>query len=117
PTATNPGFVYEVEVTDKDRVDLIDPVREIADGAPGPLNALHYQHNGQPIVLLGGVSSLLAGLLRVPIPTPPGAAATTAQTLNVSPHLAGIVAALRDAEILARGSIPAACVVKRHSVS
>jgi hypothetical protein len=115
PTVLNPSFVYEVEINAAHGVDLVDPVKEIADGAPPPLSALHYQHNGAPIVLLGVVSPWLSAFLHTPVPMPPGST-TSPPILNVSPHLWGFVAALRDAEILARGAVPSACVTKRHGV-
>ncbi len=114
PTARDPGVVYEVEINDGDGVELIDPVKEIANGAPNPLSPVNYQHNGDPTVLLGIVSPVMGAFLRTAIPTPPGA--TTTPALHVSSHLSGLVAALRDAEILARGHIPANCVAKRWNV-
>jgi hypothetical protein len=116
PTALNPAYVYEVEINDTHRVHLIDPVKEVAAGAPNPLDSHQYQHNGHPNVLLGVVWALLAPLLRVAVVLPPGAATSATHTVNIGPHLWAIVAALRDAEILAIGTIPAACIAKRHSV-
>ncbi len=116
PTVHDPAYVYEVEINNSHGVHLVDPVKEIAAGAPDPLAPQNYQHNGSPNVLLGVVSTFLAPLLRLPIATPPGAVTVGAHTLNLGPHLWALVAALRDAEILAFGTVPTACVVKRHSV-
>ena len=116
PTALNPGFVYEVEVNASHGVDLIDPVKAVATGAPDPLSSVNYQHNGSPTVLLGVVSPVFGRLLFTPIPVPPGAVSPATHTLSMGSHVWALTAALRDAEILVRGSVPASCVVRRHSV-
>jgi hypothetical protein len=104
PTIHNPAYVWEIEIKDTHGVTLIDPVKEMAAGAPGPLDPHPYQHNGDPNVLLGVVWSAVAPiLLSRPVALPPGAATSATHTLNVSKYVWGLVAALRDAEILAVG--------------
>jgi len=115
PTKLAPGFVYELEITDASGVQLIDPVKEIAAGAPPPLSAVPYQHDGHQTVVLGVASALLAGFLRRPI-IQPGTVSPMARSATISAHLRGLVAALRDAEILAIGTIPRNCVVNRYDV-
>ena len=53
PTIHNPAYVWEVEIDASRGVHLIDPVKEIALGAPTPLDPNPYQHNGNQNVLLG----------------------------------------------------------------
>lgn len=116
PSSVNPGYVYEIEINDSHGVELIDPVKAIANGAPDPLNPSPYQHNGYPSALIGIITSLLAPLLLDPLPVPP-TSTVTAPTLHVSGHMRGIAAALRDAEVLAVRIVPTACVVNRWAVS
>ena len=116
PTASDPAYVYEFEINAAHGVALIDPVKQVAAGAPNPVDANPYQHNGYPYVMLGITWPLMSFLLRTPVPTPPGAATSAAPVARVGPHLWAMVAALRDAEILAVGNIPTGCVIKRHSV-
>jgi hypothetical protein len=116
PTLDNPAYVYEIEIDERHEVKLIDPVKEIAAGVPSPHDSHPYQHNGDQIVLLGVVSPRMDALLRLPVKMPPGAATSSTHTLNLSRHLWGLVAALRDAEVLAFGTVPAACVVNRYPV-
>jgi hypothetical protein len=116
PTARDPAYVYEIEINAAHGVMLIDPVKEVANGAPNPLDPNPYQHNGHPNVMLGVTWPLMASLLRLPVPVPPGAATSAAPTARIGPHLWAMIAALRDAEILAIGDIPSGCVLRRYSV-
>lgn len=115
PTASDPAYVYEVEINASHGVALIDPVKQVVTGAPSPLDPNPYQHNGHPYIMLGITWPLAAFLLRMPVPMPPGAAASATPMARVGPHLWAMVVALRDAEILAVGNIPTGCVINRHS--
>jgi hypothetical protein len=115
PTVHDPAYVWEVEINASHGVALVDPVKEIAAGAPNPLDPNPYQHNGDQNVLLGVMWHVLAPILHLPVAMPP-TAVTGAHTINISPHLRALIHALRDAEILAVGTVPAACIVMRHDV-
>lgn len=56
-TATNPGYVYEVEIDEMPgapkNVQVIDPVKVIAASLPDPPTSIPYQHDGYPGILLG----------------------------------------------------------------
>lgn len=119
-TAANPGFVYEIEI-DKPAprgLVLIDPTKEVADALPKPLDSVPpYQHDGGPEFLLGVVDpvGMPAHLTAPYLQPPPGGG--TARPPNLSIDLETLVRALRDAEILALGSIPAHCILRRIAVS
>ena len=115
PTATAPGYIYELEIDDTSGVTLIDPVKEIAADAPGPLVNPGYQHDGHQTVLLGVASSMLAFFLKNPIALPGGAGVGT-RFASISPQIWGLVCSLRDSEILVDGNVPRNCVVNRESV-
>ena len=115
PTVHAPAYVYEIEIDLTSGVNLIDPLKEIAGAAVGPFDSVGYQHDGYPTVLLGVVSSLLAFFLRIPIPHAAGGGSSV-RYANISPFVWGLVASLRDAEILAIGNIPRNCVIRRTAV-
>ena len=117
PTQQNPGYVYEVEIEGRPPLGLaiVDPVREVASQLPTPLASLSYQHNGLPSFLLGVVNKTMGNFLLDPGPQVPGSVGPFAAP-NLTIHLKALVRALRDAEILAVGSIPASCVRFRHDV-
>jgi hypothetical protein len=118
-SVANPAFVYEVEINDPPPAGLVvlDPVCEIAQSAPSPLSAVSYQHDGLPDFLIGVVDPRAMGhLLATPIKHPPPGGAT-ARPANLSAELETLVRALRDAEILAVGTIPAACVTQKYPVA
>ena len=116
-TARTPAYVYEVEIEDRPPLGLaiVDPVKEVASQLPAPLASVSYQHNGLPNFLLGLVDEAMGNFLLDPGPQVPGSVGPfTAPNLTI--HLKALVRALRDAEILAVGSIPASCVRFRHEV-
>lgn len=103
-TPASPGFVYEVELDDPlpTGLVLLDPVS--------------YQHDGSPQFLLGVLQpALMRKYLRLNYRQPPPATGTP-RTPNLTPELETFVRALRDAEIVAIGAIPAACVRNRFPV-
>jgi hypothetical protein len=119
PTPAAPAYVYEIVVNDPPPVGLtvLDPLSEIAGAVPSPLSAISYQHDGLPSFLMGVLDPVsMNHHLTTPIQhPPPGGAAPRAA--NLTPELETLVRALRDAELLAVGTIPAGCVVNRYSVS
>ena len=108
-TQANPAYIYEIELDEPlpTGLVLLDPVREVANNVPPP-TGMPYQHNGSPDFLLGIVDPIgQQQFLGQISPQPVGAVPHPA---NMSLELITIVRALRDAEILAVGSIPSNCV-------
>jgi urease beta subunit len=105
-TATNPGYVYEVDLS-------------ASVGGPPPLDTLleiakagHvHKHNGDQRLLLGIADPASGPALLTAVPLPGGRTATP----TVSQALQALVLAARDAEVLL-SSVSAGCVVQRHSV-
>jgi hypothetical protein len=114
-TAANPAFVWEIELSDPSPVPLLDPIKFLAAYIPEPTAPVPYQHDGAPNILIGLIDLSQAGLLVAPCPMPPNSN-PPARAPNVSDALRTLVFSLRDAEILAQGTIPAACVRHRHDV-
>ncbi len=116
PTKANPAFVYQIEIDDPPPPGLllVDPVRDVAAACPVPLKPNTYQHDGGPSVLLGLVNSRYRHFLHRPIKQPAPSAAHALP--RISDELRTLVNSLRDAELLAVGTIPIACVVNRHNV-
>jgi len=111
-SSASPGYVYELEI-EKGVCTLLDPVVEIVKDLPDPFDNFSYQHDGEQEFLKGIVDGQVAGYMSV---FPPGSGATPRQpTLN--DHLEALVRALRDAEILALGNIPASVVRNRYVIS
>ena len=117
PSAANPAYVYRIEINDPPppNLTLWDPIKRVGTHLPGPLAAA-YQHDGQPNFLLGVVDPLGMKLyLSAPYVQPPPATGTSRPpTLTI--ELETLVRALRDAEIVVVGTIPAACVTFRYDV-
>jgi len=120
PTSTNPGYVYEIEIDIPLPSDLriLDPIKEVALSLPmadSESEYPFYQHNGLTNFLLGVVSP--SDMLHFQIGRelqPPGPGVPCAP--NLTSQLEALVKALRDAEILACGHIPAHCVKNRFDV-
>lgn len=115
-TVANPGYVYEIEINKPAPrgVVLLDPIKEVADEVPNPLDpGPPYQHDGGPDFLLGVVSptSMPACLAAPYLQPPPGGGAVRPPNLTID--METLVRALRDAEMLAVGSIPAQCILRR----
>ncbi len=117
-TPLNPGFVYEIELTDPLPVGLIvlDPIREIANNSPGPLEKNSYHHDGEQTFLLGVIDPdrMKRYLTKNTIQAPP--AGGTPRPPNLTGELEAMVRSLRDSEILAIGNIPKSAIVQRHEV-
>ena len=106
PTREQPAYLYEIQINEPLPIGirLIDPIKEIAPILPDPtVEEVHrYQHGGYPNFLLGIVHPRLRSFLAgQPLP---------------SPQLKALVRALRDAEILILGALPASCVTNRFEI-
>ena len=117
-TAADPGFVYEVDLADPlpAGMQLLDPMQVVTAAFANPLAVPSYQHNGASRFVLGVVDPLrmrhvLAVLSRQP---PPGGGVP--HPPNLTDELTALLRALRDAEILAVGNVPAAHVTNRFVV-
>lgn len=116
-TRSTPGYVWEIEISDDKGCRVLDPVVEIARALPHPCEELSYQHDGSPRFLLGIVDPIHLGhATREWRVRPPGSGGTL-RTPNLSVPLEAMVRALRDAEVLVQGNVPAAFVRNRHEVN
>ncbi len=117
PTSSNPAIVWEIELVDPlpANIRLIDPVREVAINAPDALASVPYQHDGLPNCIIGLIDLSQLALLHTPSPMPPGAN-PPAPVPIITKQLKTLIFALRDSEILALGTLPAACIRTRHEV-
>ena len=96
-------------------LEIYDPVKEITKGLPGPFSP-PYQHDGYPDFLHGIVSpKQYRQQLERPYPQPPPAQGTS-RPANLTIQLETLVRALRDAELLVLGDIPASRVTNRFKV-
>lgn len=119
PTPSKPAYVYEVEFQDPlpPGLEVLDPVKEVAQTLPMPLTiGPTYQHDGAPEFLLGVVDPRNMGHFFVGHSPQPPLSEGTPRSPNLSLELETFVRALRDAEILAYGAIPATCVVNCFDV-
>jgi hypothetical protein len=91
-TAANPGYVWEIELNDPlpGNLQLIDPVKLIAQAVPDPIAAVPYQHDGAPNILIGLIDVSQASLLVAPCPMPPNSN-PPASAPNVSTGLRTLV--------------------------
>lgn len=112
PPLADDGLVYEIEIDDASAVRLLDPVKLVAAELPEPYQTA-YQHDGAPEFLLGVVAPKhFRRFLRQSYGQPPGGLGTE-RPPGLSIQVETLVRALRDAEILVYGSIPASCVKAR----
>ena len=115
-TKSKPAYIYEIEIPRRPAgLRLVDPIKEIAKCVPRPTQSMSYQHDGDRKYLLGVVSNEYKDYREAPILRPPLDGGTP-RAPNLSPELESLVFALRDAEILAVGSIPAGYVITRYEV-
>ena len=119
PTPQDPAYVYEIEINQPipSGLKLLDPIKEVAPILPMPIGANSpYQHDGGPAFLLGVVDPINMGhFLALQSPQPPSSGGTP-RPPNLTITLETLVRTLRDAEILAEGTIPATCVKHRFDV-
>jgi hypothetical protein len=119
PTPSNPAYVYEIAVNPGDPdvapSGLVDPVCEISQSQSDP-SVSSYHHNGDRTFLLSIVDPRrFYRYGSKPSPQPKIAANASIPHIS-SFELRALVYALRDAEILVHGTIPARCIVYRHLV-
>lgn len=116
PTASRPGYVYEIEVSDDKVCKIMDPVIEIANSLPKPWATPQYQHDGSQLFLLGVIDPLnLLHFAQEHCITPPGSSGTP-RAPNLTLELEALTRALRDAEILIYGPVPASVTRNRYEV-
>jgi hypothetical protein len=118
PTVATPAYVYHIVIDDPPPagVEVRDPVAEVARINSNPLISPSYHHDGDMNFLLGVVNpTAMAVHLTPPIRQPPGGTGTS-RAANLSIELETFVRALRDAEVLVVGTIPATCVIDRNDV-
>lgn len=119
PTSSKPAYVYEVEFQGElpTGLEILDPVKEVAQTLPVPPTiGPTYQHDGAQEFLLGVVDPRNMGHFLVQQSPQPPLSEGTPRSPNLSLELETFVRALRDAEILAYGTIPASCVVNCFDV-
>jgi hypothetical protein len=117
PTEGHPAFIYEIELDEPGLlgVNLLDPVKEIAAALNGPLARITYQHDGHSDFIQGVADPFgMAHCLTKICKQAPGPGALRAANLTL--ELETLVRAMRDAEILSLGAIPAAAIRSRFNV-
>ncbi len=118
-TPSKPAYVYEVEFQDPlpSGLKMLDPVKEVAQTlSPPPTIGPAYQHDGSQEFLLGIVNPRNMGHFLVQHSQQPPSSEGTPRPPNLTLELETLVRALRDAEILAYGTIPATCVMNCFDV-
>ena len=119
PTRSNSAYVYEIEINEPlpSGLKLLDPIKEIAKVLPDPTYpGPPYQHDGLPDFVLGVVNPRnMAHFLALQSQQMPFSEGTP-RPPNLTLELETLVRAIRDAEILAQGSIPAAYILNRFDV-
>ena len=119
PTINNPAYVHEIEIQESlpSSLHLLDPVKEVVQALPSPESLVPpYQHDGLPDFLLGVVNPRRMGDFLEQHTLQPPASEGTPRPPNLTIELETLVRALRDAEILAHGIIPATCVKNSFEV-
>ena len=119
PTADEPAYVHEIEIQEPlpKGLELLDPVKEVAKSLPSPTSiGPPYQHDGFPDFLLGIVDLSNMGHFLEQHSIQPPSSEGTPRTPNLTIELETLVRALRDAEILVYGNVPASAVKNRFEV-
>ena len=119
PTPGDPAYVHEIEIQEPlpPGLQLLDPVKEVAQIPPAPTSlGPPYQHDGLPDFLLGVVNPRKMGYFLAQHSLQPPSSEGTSRPPTLTIELETLVRALRDAEILARGIIPATYVRNRFEV-
>jgi predicted MPP superfamily phosphohydrolase len=115
-TPDNPGYVYIIDIPEHfpSSMQFFDPLQVIASSAPPPPFSMPYYHEGAPDFLLGVVNPVQFSHSLTSVRLT--AAGTSTAPATPSPHLQALLWALRDAEVLVAGIIPAQYVVQRVDV-
>ncbi|VIO76096.1 hypothetical protein CI41S_50960 [Bradyrhizobium ivorense] len=116
PSATNPAYVYEIDVPDPlpSAIKIVDPVAEIV--AAQKLSVLtnsSYHHDGDQSFLHFVVNPLLRAHMSPMAPRPGGGSSSP---VVMTMPLEAMVFALRDAEVLVVGNLPPSMIIHRHDV-
>lgn len=115
PEIGESGFIYEIEIVEGGGVELIDPVKAVSAILPEPFDVA-YQHDGPPDFLIGVVAPARFSEYWERDYAQPTGNHGTRRPPQLSIQLETLVRALRDAEILAVGQIPASCVMRRWPI-
>ncbi len=116
PSKTDPAYIYQIEIpSDCTGFSVLDPIREILEPFKSPLDGSGYQHDGHSDFLIGVIDGSNIACLHKAIFAPPPKVVSS-KAANLSPELEAIVCALRDAELLAVGSIPKNYITKRYEI-
>lgn len=118
PSQAVPGYIYEIELTIPlpSGMNLIDPISETALQNGSPLASHTYHHDGDQDFLLGVVDPRTMGHhLSTSVRDPPGSSRPT-RSAHLTKELETLVRALRDAEVLVAGNLPANCFKCRYEV-
>jgi len=117
PTPNNPAYVYRIEISNPPPINLtlLDPIKFVAQNLPSALDP-PYQHDGMPSFLLGVVDPIGNVKHRSAPYTQPPPGGGASRPPNLTTELEALVKALRDAEILAVGTIPASCITARYPI-
>ena len=119
PTLSDPAYVHEIEIQEPlpPNLRLLDPIKEVTQTLPSPTSpGPPYQHDGLPDFLIGIVDPGNMGHFLTPSSLQPPGSEGTPRSPNLTIELEVLVRALRDAEILAHGIIPATCVKNSFNV-
>jgi hypothetical protein len=116
PTATNPAYVYEIDIPDPapPGILVVDPIFIVASQNQNPLGSLSYHHDGNQDFLLGVVNRAAAPPAAARFP--PGMGGGLPRTPNLTLPLETMVYVLRDAEVLVVGNLPQRCVLNRYEI-
>lgn len=117
PTAGGPPpHVYEIDIDDPSSVTVLDPIIELAKTLSLPCDTYTYCHDGDKNFLIGVADQAgMATYFGAPVRYPPGSTGPS-KSANLSIQLETLVCALRDAEMLVYGTVPAKCVSGRYDV-
>ena len=119
PTLSDPAYVHEIEIQEPlpPNLHLLDPVKEVTRTLPAPTSpGPPYQHDGLPDFLIGIADPGNMEHFLTPTSLQPPGSEGTPRPPNLTIELETLVRALRDAEILAHGIIPATCVKNSFNV-
>src|ERR1700761_5262320 len=113
PTRGAPAYVYEIQIPEDPGIKVIDPVDYIASRNSNPLVSPSYHHDGDQN-FLGSIAYPGSATAPPVAPRPPGMTGLGTRAPALSIQLEAIVFAIRDAEILVHGNLPAAWFVNRY---
>ncbi len=117
PTQATPGHVYEIHIPENTQSpQLIDPVNYISSSNANLLGSQTYHHNGDQNFLGFVAYRQSKGGIHPQALRPPGLSGAGTLPVQLSSELESIVFAIRDAEILVHGNMPASWFVRRYDI-